>query len=107
MTKSQEQSARQLTFVSFFLLLMAYLLRGLRLCHTAMKKNMGNTDCALRPLLATTIAVLFSLRLIDGLLGAASLYASGAFAITSLLGYCPMYASLGISTYHPKEKHTG
>ena len=63
-----------------------------------MEKNMGVIDRGIRVLLAVAFGVLYSLNLITGL---AALILGGfamIFIITSILGYCPLYAPFGIST---------
>jgi hypothetical protein len=67
-----------------------------------MEKNMGVIDRVIRVLLAVTIGVLYSLNIITGLaaliLGAFAMI----FIITSILGYCPLYAPFGFSTIKKK-----
>ncbi|MEP7322118.1 MAG: DUF2892 domain-containing protein [Saprospiraceae bacterium] len=63
-----------------------------------MKKNIGLTDRVLRILVAVAITILYFTHQISGttaiLLGALAIL----FAVTSLISFCPLYWSIGIST---------
>jgi hypothetical protein len=63
-----------------------------------MTKNMGAADRVIRILLALAIAVLYFTGKISGTLA----FVLGVFAIvfilTSLVGWCPAYFPLGLST---------
>lgn len=63
-----------------------------------MKKNLGTTDKTIRLILAVLFAVLFFTGLVKGTLGIILLVLAGAFIVTSLLGFCPVYALPGWST---------
>ena len=68
-----------------------------------MKKNMGNIDRIIRILVAIFIAVLYFTNIISGTLGVVLLVIAGVFVLTSLIGFCPLYALFGINT-GPKDK---
>lgn len=63
-----------------------------------MKKNMGNIDRIIRVVIAAVIAVLFFMEIISGTLGIVLLALGGIFLLTSLVGFCPIYAPFGIKT---------
>ena len=63
-----------------------------------MKKNMGSTDKTIRLLLAAVFAVLFFSGIIAGIGGYILLALAAVFVLTSLIGYCPVYALVGLST---------
>ncbi|MCB9377708.1 MAG: DUF2892 domain-containing protein [Holophagales bacterium] len=63
-----------------------------------MQKNMGTVDRAVRTLAAVAVGVLYYTGKISGTLA----IVLGAFAVifllTSLIGWCPLYKPLGLST---------
>jgi hypothetical protein len=63
-----------------------------------MKKNMGSADKVIRLLVAVIILVLYFTHVISGTLGIILLILAGAFVVTSLLSFCPLYWLLGFST---------
>jgi small-conductance mechanosensitive channel len=63
-----------------------------------MKKNMGTIDRTIRILLAILIAVLYFTNQISGLAAIILGIVAIAFLITSIVGYCPLYVPLKIST---------
>jgi uncharacterized membrane protein len=63
-----------------------------------MKKNMGNTDRALRVLIAVVFAVLYFTGIIAGTLGLVLMILAVVFVLTSLVSFCPLYAPFGINT---------
>lgn len=63
-----------------------------------MKKNMGNTDRAIRVLLAVIIAALFFTNVISGTLALVLGILAGVFVLTSLVSFCPLYPIFGINT---------
>jgi len=67
-----------------------------------MKKNMGSIDKVFRVLVALVIGVLFYMNIISGTLGIVLLVAAAIFVLTSLVGFCPLYAPFGISTCKKK-----
>ena len=63
-----------------------------------MKQNMGKTDRVLRTVLAVIVLVLyFSNQLSDLAAVILGIFAL-VFLVTSVLGFCPLYVPLGIST---------
>ncbi|GAB4492387.1 MAG: hypothetical protein OHK0019_14200 [Saprospiraceae bacterium] len=69
-----------------------------------MKKNMGSTDKIIRIILAVLFAVLFFTKVVTGVLGFVLLALGAIFVLTSLVGYCPIYALVGLSTCPVSEK---
>jgi len=67
-----------------------------------MKKNMGTVDKVIRILVAVIILVLYFTHVISGTLAVILLILAGAFVVTSLLGFCPLYLLLGLSTSKKK-----
>ena len=63
-----------------------------------MKKNMGTIDRTIRVILAFAIAVLYFMNVISGTLAIVLLVIAVVFVLTSLIGYCPLYILLGISS---------
>jgi hypothetical protein len=68
-----------------------------------MKKNVGNVDKLVRVLLAVVFVVLFFTNVVSGTLGFILLGLAGVLVVTVLLGFCPIYFPLGLST-RPKQK---
>lgn len=63
-----------------------------------MKKNMGNADSIIRLLIAAVIAVLYFTNILTGTVGIVLLVLAGVLVLTSLVGFCPIYALLGTNT---------
>ena len=63
-----------------------------------MKKNMGNTDRIIRLIVAAVVAILFFSGVIQGTVATILLVFAAIFVATSLVGFCPLYTLLGIST---------
>lgn len=63
-----------------------------------MKLNMGVIDRVLRVLIALVIGVLYWQNIISGTLGIVLLVLGGVFVLTSLVGFCPLYLPLKLST---------
>ena len=63
-----------------------------------MKKNMGTIDKTVRILIAAIVVLLYFTHVISGTLAIVLLALSAVFVITSLLGFCPLYLPLGLST---------
>ena len=59
---------------------------------------MGTVDKVIRVLVAVIIVVLYFTHVISGTLAVILLIVAGIFVVTSLLGTCPLYIPLGIST---------
>lgn len=68
-----------------------------------MKKNVGNLDKAIRLVLAVIFAVLYFTNTVSGTIGYISLGLSAIFLITSLIGFCPLYAIVGLNTCPTKK----
>lgn len=68
-----------------------------------MKKNMGTIDKVLRLIVAVAFLVLFFTKIIEGTLGIILVVLAVVFAVTSLIGVCPLYTPLGINTSKKKE----
>lgn len=68
-----------------------------------MKKNMGLADKVVRIIIAAVIAVLYFTNVIPGTLGIVLLILAGIFVLTSLIGFCPLYAPFGLSTCRKKS----
>ncbi len=68
-----------------------------------MKKNVISLDKVIRILIAAGIVVLFLMNVISGTLGIVLLVVAGVLVLTSLLGFCPLYWLLGISTLKKKK----
>ena len=63
-----------------------------------MKKNMGNTDKAIRIIIAIVLTILYFTGVIEGTLGIILMVVSSIFVLTSLIGFCPLYTIFGIKT---------
>ncbi|WP_417800314.1 DUF2892 domain-containing protein [Tenacibaculum sp.] len=68
-----------------------------------MKKNMGNTDKAIRTLIALIIAALSYFEFISGIFGNILLVLAIILLVTSLINFCPLYKLLGINTCKTKN----
>jgi len=67
-----------------------------------MKKNVGSIDKIVRYLLAVIIAVLYFTHVITGTLGIILLALAVVFVVTALLGFCPIWWSVKLSTLKKK-----
>jgi hypothetical protein len=67
-----------------------------------MKKNMGLIDRAIRILIAVAVTILFITNVIQGTLGIILVVISGVLVLTSLIGSCPLYMPLRITTKNNK-----
>ena len=63
-----------------------------------MKKNMGSIDRILRTVLAVVVIVLYFTNQITGTAAIILGVLAVVFLLTSLVGFCPLYVPLGIST---------
>lgn len=63
-----------------------------------MKTNMGGVDRVLRLILAAVVAVLFLTKQLTGTAAVVLAIFAVIFVVTSLVGFCPLYVPLGIST---------
>lgn len=68
-----------------------------------MKTNMGTTDKIIRIFVAIILAILIFSQVITGTAAIITSILSGVFLLTSLIGFCPLYALIGINTC--KTKH--
>lgn len=67
-----------------------------------MKKNMGFEDRVIRLVAAIAVGVLYGLGYITGTLAIVLGVVAIAFFATSLMGSCPLYLPLGLSTLRKK-----
>ncbi|MDO3643801.1 MAG: YgaP family membrane protein [Mucilaginibacter sp.] len=63
-----------------------------------MKKNMGTFDRVLRIVVALIIITLYFTHILTGIWSIIFLIVAAIFVLTSLVGFCPLYLPLGIST---------
>jgi len=63
-----------------------------------MKANVGTVDRILRAVLALILAVLYFSGTVTGTLGIILVVLSGVLLLTSLTGFCPLYAPFKFST---------
>ncbi len=63
-----------------------------------MKKNMGQVDRILRIVIAVLIGALYYMGKVEGTLATVLLVIGAVFLVTSLVGSCPLYSALGLST---------
>ena len=68
-----------------------------------MKKNMGNTDKAIRLVLAVVMLALYFTGTVTGTFGYVLVAASAIFIFTSLISVCPLYSLVGINTCAVKK----
>lgn len=69
-----------------------------------MKKNMGSYDKLIRLSVAIVLILLFYKGILIGTIGTVALVVAFVFTLTSLLGFCPLYALLGWKTCKTEEK---
>lgn len=70
-----------------------------------MKKNMGSTDKTIRLILAAVFAALFFTGVVTGILGYVLLAFGAIFVLTSVVGFCPIYAIVGLNTCPVKQNN--
>lgn len=63
-----------------------------------MKTNMSSQDKSIRIVAAALIFILFFEKFIGGALGIILLIAAGILVFTGMVGFCPLYKLLGISS---------
>ncbi|HMU45035.1 MAG TPA: DUF2892 domain-containing protein [Chitinophagaceae bacterium] len=68
-----------------------------------MKKNMGNADRIIRILIAAVFAYLYFGGIVTGTFGLILVILGGIFVLTSLVGFCPLYAPFGLNTCARKQ----
>ena len=71
-----------------------------------MKKNMGTVDRTIRVIIAIGIVVAYFTGVLSGTLAIVLGIVAVAFLLTSLVGMCPVYALLGISSCPRRERTT-
>lgn len=71
-----------------------------------MKKNMGMIDRVLRTALAVVVAALYLAGQLTGTAAVILGVLAVIFLATSVAGFCPVYALLGISTFKG-DRHEG
>lgn len=59
---------------------------------------MGSADRIIRIIIAAVVLGLFLANIVTGTLGIILLVAAGIFLLTSFIGFCPLYALVGIKT---------
>ncbi|MFD2515564.1 DUF2892 domain-containing protein [Pontibacter locisalis] len=70
-----------------------------------MKKNMGNADRIIRVIIAAIIAVLYFTGTITGTVAIILLVVAVVFVLTSMVGFCPLYALFGLNTCPRTTRH--
>lgn len=63
-----------------------------------MKKNMGKVDKIVRLVLALLFSGLYFAGIVSGTVGLVLMILAIVFLLTSLVGFCPLYAPFGLST---------
>jgi hypothetical protein len=63
-----------------------------------MKKNMSNLDRILRIIIAAAVAVLYFMGILSGTWAIILGVIAVIFLLTGLIGFCPLYTSIGFST---------
>ena len=63
-----------------------------------MKMNMGMADRGIRILVAILMGYLYFSGRVAGALGIALVVFAAIFVLTSLVGFCPLYTLIGLST---------
>jgi hypothetical protein len=63
-----------------------------------MNRNMSNLDRIIRVVAAAIFAYLYFGGIVSGALGIILLVLGGVFLLTSLVGFCPLYAPFKFST---------
>ena len=71
---------------------------NIQLKYTLMKKNMGSADRAIRTIIAVLVAVLYFTGVISGTAAIILGILAAVFILTSLVGTCPLYLPVGLST---------
>jgi Na+(H+)/acetate symporter ActP len=70
-----------------------------------MKRNMGTADRGIRLTLAVVVAILYITGKISGVAAIVLGIFALAFFVTSLVGHCPAYPPLGLTTIKEKKNH--
>lgn len=69
-----------------------------------MKKNMGRLDRTLRLILALVFILLVIARVAKGTAAIVLIILAAILVITTLAGFCALYAPLGVSTKEDEKK---
>ena len=69
-----------------------------------MKKNMGTVDKVIRVLVAVVVLILYFTNVITGTLAVILLILAGILVVTSLIGFCPLYALFDLNTVKKVQK---
>ena len=73
-----------------------------------MKKNMGRVDRTIRLIVALAFLVLVIAGIVHGVVAGILIALAAVFVLTTLIGFCPAYTPLKISTKEePKEGTPG
>lgn len=70
-----------------------------------MKKNMGVFDRVLRAILAVIVGILYFTGQLTGIAAVVLGIFAVVFLATSIIGFCPAYSLLGISTLGEETRH--
>ena len=68
-----------------------------------MKANMGTADKIIRLIIVAIFATLYFTGTVTRTLGIVLLALGGVFTLTSLIGFCPLYTLVGLSTCPVKK----
>ena len=68
-----------------------------------MKRNLGNLDRIIRVIIAAVILLLYFTNVLTGTAAIVLFILAGVLVITPLVGFCPLYALLGINTYAARQ----
>ena len=63
-----------------------------------MKRNMSNVDRLVRVLITAVLFYLYFSGVVSGALGVILVVLGAIFLVTSLIGFCPLYAPFKFST---------
>ena len=69
-----------------------------------MKKNMGRLDRTIRLVLALVFVLLVIARVAKGTAAIVLIILAAILVVTTLMGFCALYAPLGISTKEGEKK---
>ena len=76
-------------------------------CNCNMKKNMGLADRIIRTTAAIVFIELVTCKKVPASVRGSLMVVSGLFLATSMVGSCPAYTVLGISTKSNEEANDG
>jgi hypothetical protein len=69
-----------------------------------MKQNVGSVDRLVRVIISALIITLYFTNITNGVSGIVLLVIAGVLIITAMVGFCPLYALLGINSCPVKHK---